>query len=364
MSHKQYDLAVFIGRFSPFHKGHEAVISQAFDHADHVLVLIGSANRPQTLRNPFSYQCRVDMIDSVFPCNRPPPYKLTIRPLNDFGYRDQRWMEKVQSQVGKVIGEIGAQAPVKIALIGLSKDETSYYLFMFPQWGSINVNPVLDSAGDIINASDIRTRILDQFRGAEISHIAAEFANVMSKSVSAFLGPMNSENLMAEYKCMTAYRRKWEHTPYPVTFQTVDAIIIQSGHILIVERGSHPGKDLLALPGGFVNHNETLLEAMLRELKEETKLKVPLAVLRNLKFTAETFDAVHRSERGRTITRAFMIELPNGPLPKVKGRQIEHESDGSIGTKRAFWLPLTELDSNNMFEDHFDIIQVMLGRRK
>lgn len=49
---KHYKYLVFIGRFQPFHSGHKAVIDEALKRADEVIMLIGSANLPRSLRNP------------------------------------------------------------------------------------------------------------------------------------------------------------------------------------------------------------------------------------------------------------------------------------------------------------------------
>jgi bifunctional NMN adenylyltransferase/nudix hydrolase len=64
------------------------------------------------------------------------------------------------------------------------------------------------------------------------------------------------------------------------------------------------------------------------------------------------FDAINRSSRGRTITHAFNIILPDGELPKVKG-----SDDAAI----AKWIPLADLDSTMIFEDHLDIIEYFVG---
>ena len=145
----------------------------------------------------------------------------------------------------------------------------------------------------------------------------------------------------------------WAAAPYPPTFVTVDAVVVQSGHVLLVERRSNPGAGLYALPGGFVNQTETLLDACLRELREETRLKVPAPVLKGSIKNRRIFDAPYRSARGRTITEAFYIELePASTLPKVRG---------SDDARHAFWQPLGQLDSLRMFEDHFFIIQALAG---
>ena len=128
---------------------------------------------------------------------------------------------------------------------------------------------------------------------------------------------------------------------------TVDAVVVQSGHILLVKRGDMPGKGQLALPGGFLNQNETMLDGAIRELKEETKIKVPVPVLKGSIKESKTFDAPNRSSRGRTITQAFFIDLGVGELPKVKGAD---------DAEKAFWVPFNEVKQEKMFEDHFHII--------
>ena len=91
---------------------------------------------------------------------------------------------------------------------------------------------------------------------------------------------------------------------------------------------------------------------MIRELREETGIKVPAPVLvGNIKDT-KVFDAIDRSARGRTITHAFKIVLPDGPLPKVKGMD---------DAEKAQWIPIAEVKSDMTFDDHFDIIQWAIG---
>jgi bifunctional NMN adenylyltransferase/nudix hydrolase len=135
---------------------------------------------------------------------------------------------------------------------------------------------------------------------------------------------------------------------------TVDAIVVQSGHVLLVKRGAMPGKGLWAMPGGFINHDERINDAVIRELREETGIKIPDKVLKGCIVEKDVFDDPNRSSRGRTITHAFLIHLsPDISLPKVKG--------GDDAAK-AKWVPISNLKQEDFFEDHYHVLQNMIGR--
>jgi bifunctional NMN adenylyltransferase/nudix hydrolase len=122
----------------------------------------------------------------------------------------------------------------------------------------------------------------------------------------------------------------------------------------MIRRRAEPGRGLWALPGGYVNANidKSVEAAMLRELREETQIKVPTPVLRGNIVRSRVFDAIDRSPRGRIITHAFHIQLPDGDLPKIKG---------SDDADKARWVPIAEIKSEETFEDHFEIISHFLG---
>ncbi|CAG1022621.1 bifunctional NMN adenylyltransferase/nudix hydrolase [Methylococcales bacterium] len=347
---KQYQFAVFIGRFQPYHNGHHHIISQGLLHAEQIIVLCGSSHLPASHRNPWTYQERKTMILNSF--STEDAKRITVLPLMDSPYNDALWIQSVQTIVNGVVQALNTMPhqPPKIALIGHSKDHSSFYLKLFPQWHSIEINNLNE-----INATALRN---DYFNRAEnFANSAKIFEILTPKGTQQFFANEFTQAafdyIRAEHEFIEDYKKQWQCVPYPPVFVTVDAVVMQSGHILLVKRRARPGKGLAALPGGFIAQHERLLDACLRELREETKLKVPEAVLRGCIKHRQTFDDPHRSARGRTITHAFLIELPPAEtLPKVKGGD---------DAEKAFWLPLADMNPEKMFEDHYFIVRHLLG---
>ena len=320
----RFDYLVFIGRFEPFHNGHHAVVARALTLAQQVIVLIGSASKPRSIRNPWNVAEREVMIRASFPKDAE---RLSIRPLRDHLYNDALWVSEVQ----RTVAECTKDAPSpRIGLIGHRKDLSSYYLEMFPQWDFVNT---MNIAG--VSASDLRDYLFDSVTRDEGKDLLIQ-ANVPAP-VFAMLkgfrdGPQFAQ-LVREHQFIRHYRKQWAVAPYAPTFVTVDAVVIHSGHALLIRRGAEPGKGLWAFPGGFIEPNETLEAAMLRELQEETQLDVPAAILRGALKGKEVFDHPERSLRGRTITHAFYFEVPSGDLPRIAGGD-----DADL----ARWVPLGE----------------------
>lgn len=349
----KYDALVFIGRFQPWHNGHKAIVDEALKLAKEVIVVVGSSFAARNTRNPFTFEERKAMIDSVYDDEfnyagsqgSVKTRRVKVVPVSDYPYDDNKWVAAVQNVVHGAIS--WSADPIRIGLIGHEKDGTSYYLKIFPTWDSVSVPNV-----DGINATDIRKHI---FGGENVELFEKALPAAVKKVIQGIF--LNNGQPTAVYDTLTKehlmirkYKEAWKAAPFPPTFMTVDAVVVQSGHILLVKRGDMPGKGLWALPGGFLNQEETMLDGAIRELKEETKIKVPVPVLKGSIKESKTFDAPNRSARGRTITQAFYIDLGfDEKLPKVKGAD---------DAEKAFWVPLNEVvaQRDKFFEDHFFII--------
>lgn len=345
MSQKDYDLLVFIGRFQPFHLGHKRVVELALKQADKVLILVGSCYQPRTVKNPFNYDERRTMIEQ----NMEPTEigHITVRPLRDYMYNDSKWLSQVQDVVGVLTQQLGSKP--KVGIIGYDKDNSSWYLTAFPQWDFVNVGRNYE---ETIDATSIRDLWLTgQSPNFTSGVLRTDVHNFMYKKFPK----KEYERLQREDKLIKQVKSEKAVYKYPIIDHTVDAVIIQSGHVLLIKRKSAPGEGLWAIPGGYLKDDESVRSGMIRELREETKLKVPEPVLVGSIRAEKVFDAVGRSLRGRIVTSAFLIELAPGPLPVVKGMD---------DAKKAKWVPLSEFEKmeEQMFEDHHHIISYFLGR--
>ncbi len=91
-------IALIIGRFQPFHKGHLFLIEKALEKADRIIVAIGSANVSDE-NNPLDYETRKKIIKAVAYKEKFEDKLIKIIPLNDF-FDDKKWLENLEKQVG------------------------------------------------------------------------------------------------------------------------------------------------------------------------------------------------------------------------------------------------------------------------
>ena len=93
---------------------------------------------------------------------------------------------------------------------------------------------------------------------------------------------------------------------YPRPMLTADCVVVRHrAEVLLVRRGNEPYKGFWALPGGFMEMDETIEHCAVRELQEETDLTVGEESLKLI----GVYSAPGRDPRGRTVTAAYRIDI-------------------------------------------------------
>ena len=128
---------------------------------------------------------------------------------------------------------------------------------------------------------------------------------------------------------------------YPRPAVTADCVVMTNEpqpKVLLIQRGADPYKGAWAFPGGFMNMDETTEQCAIRELEEETGLKVAKV------HQIGAYSKVDRDPRGRTITVAYLaiIDSPENVI-------------GQDDAAKAEWFPITELP--HLAFDHYDIMK-------
>lgn len=334
----KFDFCIFIGRFSIFHNAHLAIVEKALSLSKEVIVVIGSSNSARSVRNPWNAPEREEMISSSLSEDKLKRIKFVH--MKDYLYNNNMWVSVLQEKINSI-----TEDTKNVGLIGFESDETSFYLKLFPQFEFVAFDKEYS-----FHATNLRNAYFSHDLSYRDSIPIGTF-NFLEK----FRSSQEFKILKEEKDYIDAYKEKWRGAPFEPIFCTVDSLCLKSGHILIVKRGRNPGKGLYALPGGFVNPKEKLQDAALRELKEETGIKVNIPDLKKSIVDQKVFDDPMRSGRGRVISHTYFIDLGVGSLPKVKGLDDADE---------AFWLPLSEyyLLENKFFEDHFHIIRSLISK--
>ena len=132
---------------------------------------------------------------------------------------------------------------------------------------------------------------------------------------------------------------------YPRPAVTADCVVMTkeaNPHVLLIERGFDPFKGCWAFPGGFMNMDETAEQCAIRELEEETGLKVSSI------HQIGAYSKVDRDPRGRTITVAYLATI-DAPT----------EVCGQDDAARAEWFPIDALPP--LAFDHDDIMKDALA---
>jgi bifunctional NMN adenylyltransferase/nudix hydrolase len=299
MSQATIDIAVLVGRFQPFHNAHLALLQRALQAAPQCVVVIGSAHQARTPKNPFTWTERAEMIRLALP--EADRARVRFLPVRDY-YDEERWVRAVREGVAELTTDTGRTQP-GVALIGHHKDATSDYLRRFPGWTLLAAERMTGADG---------THVRDALFACEPDQVESTLGALIDQAPPTTIGFLRAwvalpffSAMAEEWRQLREYKDAWRSAPYPPVFVTVDAIVRCAGHVLLIQRGRAPGKGLYAVPGGFIEQRETAYQSALRELAEETHLKLLDGTMRHSLREAAVFDHPDRSLRGRTITCVF-----------------------------------------------------------
>ncbi|NUQ82867.1 MAG: NUDIX hydrolase [Bacteroidetes bacterium] len=136
---------------------------------------------------------------------------------------------------------------------------------------------------------------------------------------------------------------------FPRPMVTVDVALFthkdSQWHVLLIERKNEPFKYHWALPGGFIDMEETLEQSALRELKEETGIHdVGIEPF-------WTYGDPGRDPRGRVITVLF--------IGRIDWEHAEAETRAGDDAANARWYPVSKLPV--LAFDHQEIIDHLLS---
>lgn len=366
---KHEKVYVYIGRFQMAHKAHEATIKHAIEQADRVVILVGSSELARDERNPFTFEERKSVLDLISlrlakeEWGKGRTVKVDILPVHDHVYNNTKWLQEVHKQVRSVTSS------TDITLTGCKKeqDASTFYLDIFPQWKKDMIEEVQvgvklsdeKAAVEVWSSETVNsTAVRKQFFSTQ--QVPSSLPTETKEFLQNFktLKPDVLQYLVNEFNFNQKYQAEMrEKLPYDtIPFLTGDAAVICAGHVLVIRRRSHPGKGLLALPGGFFDawSDQNQVDTAIRELIEETRIDVPEKVLRGSIRKVDEFGDMKRSLRWRIITKCVHIQLQDTKLPKVKG---------SDDAEKAFWMPLGEVlaHRDQFFEDHLSILDTMIG---
>lgn len=341
---KKFKVAVVIGRHQISHVGHELLKRRALEIAEQVIIIIGSSFQSRNPRNPFKWTERREMILSTL--SEEDKARTVCVPIRDY-YNDDRW----NAEVKRIVGEYASQ---DIALVGHKKerDIDTYYLDNFQEWSYLPVESDIK-----IDASELRSIY---FEAEDVDVSLSAISDWILPPVKQFLKAWSLRaeyrELVKEYKQVKHEQDLWRGSPYPVIFSTADAVVKINNSVLLGKRKNCPGKGLWALPGGFVEKDERVFTAALRELKEETQIGLmPVTLINDFK-AVKVFDHPKRSCRGRVITHAHFFDLRGAKFPAIQAADDLEE---------VTWIAIDQLNDMEelFFEDHFHILNEFLGLR-
>ncbi|UAT43325.1 adenylyltransferase/cytidyltransferase family protein [Anaplasmataceae bacterium AB001_6] len=300
MQDNKYDYVVFIGRIQPLHLGHLYVLQKALHVAHRVIVLLGSSNLPPSCHNPWSFVERKNMLLNSL--KEELVYRIHILPINDYTYDDQIWIQNVKNSIHSVI-----RTNDNVALIGMNKDETSYYLKLFPEFKFVAIDYFFKG----INATDIRDKYLckgdidDSLLPKYVTDFLSEF-----KCNDTYKLLMNERNLLLEHHNFTS---KYNLEAFFCIFHEDKFIVIKSKF----------QSDLHTLPCSYITDLQDFYECINKEfsyLKQQD-----LQILHdNAKYLDYIFLSRYRKKYSNIDAVLFYAEIDETLFASILDKNIRY----------------------------------------
>jgi|GEM_PF-1295149 len=330
--------SVVIGRFQPFHSGHMSVVEKALADCDYLHLIVCSPNQMRTARDPFTFRERLQIIDSAIP----EQYKnrVLVHHMYDVG-NTELWSRNIMKLIGP--GDNSLYVHVK------NLDEYSYINSFQPYW-----NVVLAEKINSVNSTVIRECYYKNLNVDRKNSSILDLAWVSNRHHDIVLDNFKNpeiKNVVDMYNSSSYYITSHGIRPHI----TCDNVIIQNNKILLIKRKKNPYIGGFALPGGFFELGETPLEGAIRELYEETHIKL--------------HEVTHGLSLGQHVVvsgdqdrdpRAIIISIAYGHI-------LDDNYDIEIKAKDdAAWVGWIDLDyvrtnmKNALAFDHYMIIDKMV----
>jgi bifunctional NMN adenylyltransferase/nudix hydrolase len=329
-----FDAVVVCARFQPPQRSHFEAIEYGLGEAARVVVLCFGANESRSLINPWPNDDRARLIRAGLPSNA----AVDLIFLPDVRYDLASWSRRAETCVDEVLGAAARIGVITDQAPGLDR------LPLPARWDPIE-------RGYAFGQDEQAARHHLLWSDGEIpwQNLESECPQSVATELRRFTRRAEYAQLRDEAVYIKSFKASWSGAPHPPVFVTVDALVLWSDEVLLIRRGHPPGAGLWALPGGFVDQAETLAEACVRELYEETGLRLDP----DMSTQRRVFDAPERSLRGRTVTHVFRFELDQtASRPAVRGAD---------DAEQASWVRRDDIRSEALFEDHYAILQAMLA---
>lgn len=323
-----------ISRLQGLHEGHMTLIKEAYLACDHLTILIGSANKARSIKNPWTVLERsimlVDaLVDYGYDLDR-----ISICPLPDFDYHDEIWEDYLHASINNTLKR-GA-TPV---IFTSGKDNDGLLRHSWARGiGVYTVIPV-----DSVSATRVRRLLLTaktcKYSRSQLERIVppSVFTSVMYDNEA---GSEGVSAMKRKYRLQQKDEYIWKDSPYPVIKCATDNFVFDAeGNILLIRRED---TGLWALPGGHLEPDLDEMSNALKELGEETGLSLdPRQCVAQARFTDP-----ERCEIGRMTTTAYAWAVEE-TKPAVRG------GDDAAA---AGWFTPTEVRDMCLYDDHYGII--------